>query len=73
MSFRQRVSRHDRYDLRLLNDAPEFRRPSRDDPECGLEAPDWEAETDDALYCHRCDGALPAGMVICPGCGAHLG
>jgi hypothetical protein len=70
---RERWSRRDPYDLSLLDDAPGYNGPSRDDPKRKPDAPSWESEEGDTVYCHRCDVSMPAAYSTCPKCGALLG
>ena len=70
---RERWRRRDRYDLSLLDDAPRYNGPSRDDPDQGPETPSWESEEGDVVYCHRCDVSMTTALSVCPKCGCRLG
>ena len=70
---RERWNRRDPYDLSLLDDAPIFTGPSRDDPGHTPAAPSWASEAEDTVYCHRCDVSMPAAYSTCPKCGTLLG
>lgn len=69
----ERWNRRDPYDLSLLDRTESYRGPSRDDPQVDSEAPDWDVEEGDTVYCHRCDVSMPTAYSICPKCGAVLG